>query len=596
MPGLVSPDLLEQIRAASDIVDVISGYIPLKRAGANFSALCPFHREKTPSFTVTPHKQIFYCFGCHKGGDVFRFVQTYENLTFPEALKRLAERAKIPLTFQGDAIDQGAALKEKLFEIQEQAAQRWHGILLKEPAAEPARQYLSQRKVGGEAIKLFRLGYAPDSWDDTVSWLARKGYDPGVALKSGLVAARDGESGYYDRFRGRVIFPISNEQGRVIGFSGRLLAADAKAAKYINSPETPIFNKGRVFFGLDKSKRALIESQSAVVLEGQVDLITAYLAGIKNVVAPQGTAFTDDHARILKRYVEEVVLCFDSDAAGQNASVRALDALLAAGLPVRVATIPAPHDPDSYIKQLGGEAFRSLLAEAVPFFDFYLNNLCSAHDPRSSRGKSLIVAEMAEKLGRANNAVWLDQYAQKTAMRLEVAPEAVRAEFKKLVRGGGASAREETEEAAAPAPVRPSPTEFWLLKLLLLHDDLIQIAVEFLQLDWVEHELVRNLLRRRLEAERGHSWAGLAAFIGELEPEQGATLAAEAASENRTIPNPSQQIHDCLRKLRDRFLEKEMIRVVQRASDPAIAPGERRRLLERQKELIGIKGKPVCVP
>src|SRR5437879_3062006 len=379
MAGFISQALLEQIRSASDIVDVIGSYVPLKRAGANFVALCPFHKEKTPSFNVNPHLQIFHCFGCHKGGDVFAFVKSYESMECPEAVRRLAERARIPLEYEkGQVEQQSRHLKERLLQIHEQITQRWQSALANEAAGQTAREYLARRGVSPDAVKLFRLGCAPDLWDDTVNWAKSKGHQLALVEKAGLILRKEGTDNYYDRFRGRLIFPICDEQARVIGFSGRVLSGDEKTAKYVNSPETPIFTKSKVFFGLDKSKRALLDAGYAVVCEGQLDLIACFMAGVQNIVAPQGTAFTADHARILKRYVEEVVLCFDSDEAGQNAAVRSLDHLLGSGLAVRVAEVPTPHDPDSFIKAFGGQAFKQLIERAEGFFDYYLNRLCAA--------------------------------------------------------------------------------------------------------------------------------------------------------------------------------------------------------------------------
>ena len=278
---MLSDEMRERIRAASDIVDVIGSYLPLKRAGANFIALCPFHREKTPSFNVNPHRQIFKCFGCHKGGDVFRFVMEYESIDFPEALRRLADRAKIPLEYEKGSADQRTRhLKEKLLQIHEQITQRWQSALANEAAGQIARDYLLKRGVSAEAIKEFRLAYAPDLWDDTVNWAKSKGHELPLVEKAGLILRKEGSENYYDRFRGRLMFPICDEQGRVIGFSGRMLSGDEKTAKYVNSPETPIFIKSKVFFGLDKSKRALLEAESAVVCEGQIDLISCFMAGV----------------------------------------------------------------------------------------------------------------------------------------------------------------------------------------------------------------------------------------------------------------------------------------------------------------------------
>jgi DNA primase len=309
--GLISDSTLERIRAASDIVDVIGGYLPLKRAGANFTALCPFHKEKSPSFNVNPHKQIFHCFGCHKGGDVFTFVKEYENIGFVDAVRRLADRAKIPLELDNDpAAQQTRHIKDQLLKIHEEITQRWQACLANEAAGQLARDYLAKRGVSAEAIKLFRLGAAPEAWDDTVNWAKSKGFDLAVMEQAGLIIKKEETGRHYDRFRGRLMFPICDEQGRVIGFSGRILTGDEKTAKYVNSPETPIFTKSKVFFALDKSKRAILDAGFAIVCEGQLDSIACYMGGVQNIVAPQGTAFTDQHARIIKRYVDEVVLCF----------------------------------------------------------------------------------------------------------------------------------------------------------------------------------------------------------------------------------------------------------------------------------------------
>jgi DNA primase len=521
MAGFFSQATLEQIRAASDIVDVIGGYVPLKRAGANFVALCPFHKEKSPSFNVNPHRQIFHCFGCHKGGDVFSFVKEYENIEFPEAVRRLAERARIPLEFEkSPGEQQSQSLKTSLLQIHEQITQRWQNALANDAGGQIARDYLAKRAVPQEAVQLFRLGYAPDFWDDTVNWTRSKGHELALAEKAGLILRKGNSDHFYDRFRGRLMFPICDEQGRVIAFSGRVLSGDEKTAKYVNSPETPIFTKSKVFFGLDKSKRALLDAGFAVVCEGQLDLIACFMAGVQNVVAPQGTAFTADHSRILKRYVEEVVLCFDSDSAGQNAAVRSLDHLLASGLAVRVAVVPAPHDPDSFIKAGGGEAFRRLIADAEGFFEFYLKKLCAENDWATDKGRLIVLRSMADAAHKTGNVVVEDRCAQMTALRLGVSPVTVLAEFKKLPAANKALGSEDptTEE---PSPVaQPSKDEYWLLKLLLLMEDLNDWALARLDLSWVQHLAVRRIISRRLEAHRDKTWTSLSSFLDSFpEPE-----------------------------------------------------------------------------
>ncbi len=596
MAGMFSSDDRERVRAASDIVDVIGGYLPLKRAGANFVALCPFHKEKTPSFNVNPQRQIFHCFGCHKGGDVFTFVQEYESIDFPEALRRLADRAKIPLSeSKGPGGEQSRHLKESLLQIHEQIAQRWQNTLANEAAGEVARDYLKKRGVLEEAIKLFRLGAAPEAWDDTVNWAASKGYELALMEKAGLVIRKEGGDKFYDRFRGRLMFPICDEQGRVIGFSGRVLSGDEKTAKYVNSPETPIFTKSKVFFGLDKSKRAILDEGYAIVCEGQLDLIACFMAGVQNIVAPQGTAFTGDHARIIKRYVDEVVLCFDSDEAGQNAAVRSLDSLLASGLAVRVAVVPAPHDPDSFIKASGPLAFKQLLANAEGFFDYYLKRLCATNEVATDKGRLTVLREMAGAVHKTGNRVLIDKYAQKTALRLGVAPDAVRTEFRKLARAKPAAIEPEAEEAeAAPTMEPPSTPEFWLLKLLLLHDDLVPWAVSHLDENWVQHPLVRQIAARRMVAQTNGAWQNVAVFLEEFETPEASTLITEATTDQRPLPNPAQQLADVALRLRNQFIDRQLTALVQRANLPEMTDEERLELLRQQQELRSLKRQPLA--
>lgn len=600
MAGQFSEGVLEQVRAASDIVDVIGAVLPLKRAGANFVALCPFHREKTPSFNVNPQRQIFHCFGCHKGGDVFRFIQDYENLSFPEAVRRLADRAKIPLE-QADAPGERASrsLKDALLEIHEQIAQRWQQALAADAAGEIARAYLAKRGVSAEAVQLFRLGYAPDAWDDTVNWAKAKHYELPLVEKAGLILHKDspGNAHYYDRFRGRLIFPIADEQGRVVAFSGRILTAEEQTAKYVNSPETPIFTKGKVFYGLDKAKRALLDAQFAIICEGQLDLIACYMGGLHNVVAPQGTAFTADHARILKRYVNEVVLCFDSDTAGQSAAVRVLDSLVASGLAIRVATLPAPHDPDSYIKEHGGPAFQALIRGAQGFFDYYLDLLCTQNNVHSDLGQLNVARAMAEALRKTGSDVLLDKYAQKTALRLGVTPEAARAEFKKAPRARLNHQTESTPVAEpAPAPVpfsRPSAHETWLLKIVLLHDELVTWLAAHLDSAWLQHEGVREVVALRLAADDSQTWTGPASLLTQIGDDATRSFISELMAEARPVPNPAQQLQDIVLRLRNQSIEREMAALLQQANAPGIDESNHVQLLQRREALRMKKGQPL---
>jgi DNA primase len=548
---------------------------------------------------------------------VFTFVKEYENIGFMDAVRRLAERAKIPLEFdQTPGEQQSRHIKDQLLQLHEQITQRWQNALLNEASGQIARDYLTKRGVSPEAVKLFRLGYAPDAWDDTVNWAKSKSHDLELVEKAGLIIRKSGDqraadvssaepseiissaSGtlaarYYDRFRGRLMFPICDEQGRVIGFSGRVLSGDEKTAKYVNSPETPIFTKSRVFFGLDKSKRAILDAGFAIVCEGQLDLIACFMAGVQNVVAPQGTAFTADHARIIKRYVDEVVLCFDSDEAGQNAAVRSLDHLLASGLAVRVAVVPAPHDPDSFIKANGGKAFRKLVEGAEGFFDYYLNRLCKLDDASSDKGRNAILRGMAEAVHKTGNLVLIDTYAQKTALRLGVLPEAVRAEFKKIPAAKTVPGESETEPAAESEMSHPSTQEFWLLKLLLLHDDLVAWTALHLDVNWIAHLLVRQIVVQRLAAQTNETWQSLAAFLDECESAEMRALVTEAVAEDRKIPNPDQQLGDVTLKLRNQFLDRQIAVSIQRASLRETSEADRMELLRQQQELRQQKRAPL---
>jgi DNA primase len=411
--------------------------------------------------------------------------------------------------------------------------------------------------------------------------------------QGGLILRKEGAENYYDRFRGRLIFPICDEQGRVIGFSGRVLDPEAKAAKYVNSPETPIFTKGKVFFGLDKSKRALLDAQSAIVCEGQLDLIACYMAGVQNIVAPQGTALTADHARILKRYVDEVVLCFDSDNAGQNAAVRSLDSLLASGLAIRVAVVPAPHDPDSFIKESGGEAFKQLAANAEGFFDYYLNRLCVTNDLGTDKGRLTILQAMAEAVHKTGNLVLVDKYVQKTALRLGVSPEAMRAEFKKAGRTKGAALPISDDAAEEGMPVeaiaRPTVPEEWLLKLVFMHEETVERIHTHLDLNWVQHPHVREIISLRVAAHANNDWQGVAAFLTQCESVQMRTLVTEITAEDRPIPNPTQQLGDILLRLRNQFLDRQLAALTQRANQPELDDAGRLEVLHQQQALRQLK-------
>src|SRR6266699_5146114 len=468
----IPSETIEQVAAANDIVEVIGTYFPLKRAGASFKALCPFHQEKTPSFTVSPQRQTFHCFGCGAGGSVFRFVMDYEHVDFPVAVHKLAARVGITIVEERRSEDetQQHEARRLLLRLHAEAAEWFHENLLKRDLGTPARDYLKTRSISREVAKSWKLGYAPDSWDAFCQWASKEGYRRRELLSSGLVKLRDEERGdgeFYDRFRGRLIFPICNDVGEVIAFSGRVLASEATAAKYINSPETPLFRKGRILFGLHKTKRALIEADCAIVCEGQLDLITLFEAGITNVVAPQGTAFTESQARILKRFVNEVVLCFDADAAGKKAAERSLDALLANGLIVRVSEMPTGEDPDSLVRGEGKEAFESRVAGARDFFDYWIERAAADVDLTSLGAKMQLARSLAETVSRVHDSLMRGEVVSRVSARLGVPAQDFQALLPKQARSSALRADEFHNGGTAPAPRH----DVAMLCLLALRDE-----------------------------------------------------------------------------------------------------------------------------
>jgi DNA primase len=471
----ITEDTIRRVAEATDIVELIGSYFPLKRAGSSWRALCPFHNEKTPSFHVSPSRQSYHCFGCGAGGTVFRFVMEYEHVEFVEAVRRLASRAGVPVIEEagGGEDDRARDVRKRLLSIHAEAAAWFHQHLLKEPGAEAARAYLASRGLGEATVRQWQIGYAPDSWDALTGHLRAKGFTDAELLQSGLATAKEDSRParhIYARFRDRVMFPVCNDYGEVVAFSGRVLDPAAKAAKYVNSPETPIFSKGRILFGLDKTKRALIGSKKAIVCEGQIDLISAFDAGVANVIAPQGTAFTPDQARLLSRFVETVVLCFDSDAAGRQAVSRSLPALLECGLSVRVARLPEGQDPDSLIRSQGPAAFLDIVESAPDFFDHAVARLVESGVADDPTRMAAATAKLAACVAMLKDPVARDAVTGKICARLAISPRSLQQQIRKTEKPRRESA---SDDSPAPAGQPPALSEgiALLCRLALLNPE-----------------------------------------------------------------------------------------------------------------------------
>jgi DNA primase len=592
--GTIPSETIEQIAAANDIVEVIGSYFPLKRAGANFKALCPFHQEKTPSFTVSASRQTFHCFGCGAGGSVFRFVMDYEHIDFPSAVRKLAARAGITVVekFSGrgaDDEDRQRELRQKLLKLHAEVAQWFHENLIKKEVGDTARKYLRTRGITGEIAKRWQLGYAPDEWDAFGTWARAGGYDARELIASGLVKTRDETDATqsqvsniksqksYDRFRGRIMFPICNDVGEVIAFSGRLVKDEAGAAKYLNSPETALFRKGSVLFGLDKSKRALIEASCAVVCEGQLDLMSLFEAGITNVVAPQGTAFTDSQARILKRYVSEVVLCFDADAAGQKAAERSLEALLRNDLIVRVAEMPVGEDPDSLVRREGKEAFEKRLGAARDFFDYWIERETANIDLTSLGTKMQLARRLADTVSRVRDPFMRGEVVSKVSARLGVPAT----DFQSLV---AARAREPASEKRTPEAAMsiPPPNDIAKLCLLALSSD--EALAYLRKQNWREVlEQIPNteLLVRILElGPRVSEPAMLNVFMAGLSGEEESLVSSWLLQ-----PVPPNEPSEVWTRLRKDFLRRQLRTTEAKMKLPGLSAGEE---LNLQKQILDL--------
>ena len=424
-------DNVSKIKDRLDVVDVISGYLKLQKMGANFKARCPFHNEKTPSFVVSPERQVWHCFGCSKGGDIFTFVQEIESADFPEALKILAAKANIELEhFEGTAKDS----KTKLFEVCETAV-KFFEKQFSSSAGKRALGYLKERGVSDATIKEFRLGFAPNDWSSLGDFLRNCGYSEDEMLESGLVAKRNDGSGVYDRFRSRITFPIFDLNGQVVGFTGRIFSVDGQktdpeVAKYINTPQTAIYDKSRILYGLNKAKTEIKKNDQCVLVEGNMDALMSYQAGVRNVVASSGTALTPNHLRLLQRFTTNLGFCFDTDQAGAMATKRGIGLALSQKFNVKVVEIDDKEckDPADLIKK-SSEKWSAAVSGAKPILEFYFNKVKAQFDPNSVDSKKFIILTLAPFIKRLESQVEKTHWITQLAFFLRAKEDAIEADI-----------------------------------------------------------------------------------------------------------------------------------------------------------------------
>ncbi len=550
MTGLLPSEVIDNILDKTDIVEVVSSRIPLKKTGRNYKTNCPFHNEKTPSFIVSPEKQIYHCFGCGAGGNALGFLMKYEKLDFREALSSLADKVGIKLPavkFQDRALE---TLTDKLCNINGIAKDFYRNNLLSHNGSF-CYKYLTDRAVTSDTIKIFQLGYAPGMWEGLISFFKNKGIGPDFLEKAGLVVRSEKDKGFYDRFRNRLIFPIFDIRNRVIGFGGRVL--NEAQPKYINSPETLIYTKGKHLYGLNFSKSFVREKDYAVIVEGYLDLIIPFQCGIKNIVATLGTALTTHHIRLLKRFTRTVVMVFDSDKAGEEASLRGLDLLVSLDMNVRIAALPKGYDPDSFVRKQGKEAFENIIKSSKDLFDYKMNLLMNRFNKDGVRGKAAIATLMLPTIARISNEILKAAFLKKLSEMLSIDEAALKAELKKVKIDYSYTVR---EEKPLYKQNEARHAELLLLSLILEEPGTLPVVSEKLGLDEFRDTRIRKIIDLIYKFCESKKVIIPSKIINHFENDEIKKLISKAVSIRETIMNKEKVLFDCINRVReDNFRE-----------------------------------------
>lgn len=497
--GLIPEDAIRQVLERSDIVEIISSYVPLKHAGRNFKALCPFHHEKTPSFVVNPEKQIFHCFGCGVGGNVFSFVMSQEHLDFAEAVRSLAAKAGIEIPQQQGKSPRSSEIRQELLRINQAAAEYYHNNLLsdKSPEALSARQYLKDRRVTLDIVKKFKLGLALNQWDGLIQHLGKKNISLKLMEKAGLIVPQQNKQGFYDRFRNRIAFPIFDVNGKTVAFGARAMES-APSAKYINSPETELYTKGHHLYGFHLAKEAVGRLDAIVVVEGYMDFIMPFQSGVQNIVASLGTALTENQIRLMRRFTKNIIMLFDADRAGESAMVRSLDVLLEEGMNVRVATLGVQdQDPDSFVRTYGVEKFQERIDQAESLFDFKLKFLIKRCGLETIENRAKISGEMLLTIDKFKDMIVKTEYLKRLSLKLAVSQDALWAELKKIAsQNSGRVSRREEGKTAPAVPETLRAVERDLLRLMLTERNFLQDIRNQVELADFQNPYVRDVVTR----------------------------------------------------------------------------------------------------
>ncbi len=505
---------IDEIKSRIDIVDFIGKRVHLKKAGRNLKGLCPFHSERTPSFMVSPDRQAWHCFGCAKGGSIFDFIMEYEHVDFREALEELADLAGVTLQKQTAATPQEKE-RDQISEIHHLASEYYQYLLTSHAVGEKAREYIKERGVSEKTVKTFGMGYSPNSWDGLSKYLKKKGYSEKILEDSGLVipSARGG----YDRFRGRLMFPLRNHRGHTVGFSGRLLDPEVKEAKYINSPETILYKKGEMVFALDITKGAIQKEQTVVLMEGEFDVLSSFQAGIGNVVAIKGTALTEQQVYLLKRFATKIIFALDSDLAGDHASRRGIEIAERAGLEIHVAQMPFGKDPDEVAKT-EPHLLKQAIKDAQSMYDYYFVSAQKNIDVTSAYGKKHMSDELFPILSRMENPIVQAHYIKKLGDILKVPEQAITEGLRKMRTKTITPQR--TVEETPQIPEEEYAQDLYVLALLLQGNPQLLLNTSLLQVETLHSPILQQIISRLEEALKNPSFS-LPEFLQNLPEEWG---------------------------------------------------------------------------
>lgn len=565
MKDIISPEKIREIRERANILEVIGDFVSLKKSGKNYLGLCPFHAERTPSFTVNEEKGIFHCFGCGIGGNVFSFLMRINNQSFPEAVKTLAQRYGILLPSKELTAAERAQknLREKLLEINELAAKFYHQILTSEKEGEEGRRYLAKRGISLEIIHSYMLGFAPPAWDALARFLREKDIPLNLAQTLGLIIPRaeeeKGELSYYDRFRSRIIFPIFAVGGQVSGFGGRIIGEfssreDQNIPKYINSPESPVYRKGLLLYGLNVALKAIREQGRVLIVEGYMDLLALSQEGFKNVVASLGTALTSAQVNLLSRFTKEALLIFDADEGGQKATQRSLELFLQEGIAAKVASLPSGYDPDSFIRQEKRKGFEQIIDKALPLMDYLLNEYRRRYDLTTIEGKVRVLRELRPFWQRLPDPLEQNLYIERIANKLGLKESQTRSYLQ-----AGVKAKAEKEETFLG--LKGPAHERVLLQIMLLKNKVIPFIEEIRAEDVFEDPRFQKLAQEMIGFWKSQKKWDLHDFLNRLEDEDLRALISELLLTEESLTDPERILQDCLRRSRLNRLQKEIKRV-----------------------------------